>query len=59
MKQRIYLDTSVFGRVFDEEFSEYTMPLFERIRSGEFIVLFSTVTQDELESAPEKVKELV
>lgn len=35
------------------------MPLFERIRSGEFIVLFSTVTQDELESAPEKVKELV
>jgi predicted nucleic acid-binding protein len=35
------------------------MPLFKRIRSGEFIVLFSTVTQDELESAPEKVKELV
>jgi predicted nucleic acid-binding protein len=59
MKQRIYLDTSVFGGVFDEEFSENTMPLFERIRSGEFIVLFSTVTQDELESAPEKVKALV
>lgn len=59
MKQRIYLDTSVFGGVFDEEFSENTMPLFERIRSGEFIVLFSTVTQNELESAPEKVKELV
>jgi hypothetical protein len=35
------------------------MPLFERIRSGKFIVLFSTVRQDELESAPEKVKELV
>jgi len=59
MKHKIYIDTSVFGGVFDEEFSEHTMPLFDRIRSGEFIVLFSTVTQDELESVPEKVKELV
>lgn len=26
---------------------------------GEFVILYSTVTQDELEKAPEKVKELV
>ena len=59
MKQRLYLDTSVFGGYFDLEFAEFTMPLFERIQNEEFIVLFSTVTQDELENAPINVKELV
>lgn len=59
MKQRIYIDTSVFGGYFDEEFKEHTIPLFDRIRAGEFIVLYSTITQDEIEYAPEKVKELV
>ena len=59
MKQRIYIDTSVFGGHFDEEFKEHTIPLFERIKEGEFIILYSTVTQDELENAPEKVKDLV
>jgi predicted nucleic acid-binding protein len=59
MKQRLYIDTSVFGGFFDEEFSEFTRPLFERFHKGEFKVLFSNVTQDELNSAPENVKELV
>lgn len=59
MKQRIYIDTSVFGGYFDEEFKEHTIPLFDRIGEVEFIILFSAVTQDELENAPEKVKELV
>lgn len=58
-KQRLYIDTSVFGGYYDEEFSEFTIPLFERLNLGEFIVLFSTVTQDELENAPEKVRDLV
>jgi len=59
VKQRIYIDTSVFGGYFDEEFSEHTIPLFDRIINGEFILLYSTITQDELENAPDKVKELV
>lgn len=59
MRQRIYIDTSVFGGHFDEEFKEHTVPLFDRIKAGEFIILYSSVTQDELENAPEKVKELV
>jgi predicted nucleic acid-binding protein len=59
VKQRIYIDTSVFGGHFDEEFAEHTIPLFARLKNGEFTLLFSTVTQDELESAPEKVKSLV
>jgi len=59
MKQRIYLDTSVFGGFFDEEFSEFTKPLFERLQNEEFKLLFSAVTQEELDSAPEHVKKLV
>ena len=59
MNQRLYLDTSVFGGYFDVEFAEFTVPLFERIKNEDFIVLFSTVTQEELENAPLNVKELV
>ena len=59
MKQRLYIDTSVFGGYYDEEFEEFTKPLFDRILKDEFILLFSTVTQDELENAPMQVRELV
>jgi len=59
VKQKIYIDTSVFGGYFDEEFSNQTIPLFERIKNEEFILLYSSVTQGELENAPNYVKELV
>jgi predicted nucleic acid-binding protein len=59
MKQRIYLDTSVFGGYFDIEFEEFTKPLFDRILNQEFNVLFSAITQDELVNSPEKVQKLV
>jgi predicted nucleic acid-binding protein len=59
MKQRLYIDTSVFGGFFDEEFSEFTKPLFERLQNGEFELLFSAVTQEELKTAPERVRKLV
>jgi predicted nucleic acid-binding protein len=53
------MDTSVFGGYFDEEFSEFTRPLFGRLQNGEFKLLFSSITQDEISSAPDKVKKLV
>jgi predicted nucleic acid-binding protein len=59
MKQRLYIDTSVFGGYFDEEFSEFTTSLFDRLLCGEFKLLFSSITQDEISTAPEKVKGLV
>lgn len=59
MKQRLYIDTSVFGGYYDIEFEDFTIPLFDRIKIGEFTLLFSSVTQDELENAPLNVKELV
>lgn len=39
--------------------AEHTIPLFERIRNDEFTLLFSVVTQEELENAPDDVKKLV
>jgi predicted nucleic acid-binding protein len=58
-KQRIYLDTSVFGGYYDDEFKEFTKPLFERINNGEFTIIFSTMLETELEFAPEKVRKIV
>ena len=40
LKQRLHIDTSVFGGYYDEEFAEFTIPLFERLNSGEFGLLF-------------------
>ncbi|MCA1764143.1 MAG: PIN domain-containing protein [Cryomorphaceae bacterium] len=58
-KQRIYLDTSVFGGYFDEEFQEFTKPLFDRINNGEITIIFSTILESELELAPAKVRNLI
>lgn len=58
-KLRIYLDTSVFGGYFDEEFEEFTKPLFNRINSGEFTILLSSMLDEELEFAPTKIKDLL
>ena len=57
--QRIYTDTSVFGGYYDDEFSEHTIPFFEKLAANEFVLLYSSVTEDELGNAPENVKELV
>jgi hypothetical protein len=39
MKQRIYIDTSVIGGCFDDEFSTDTTPFFDRVKNGEFIII--------------------
>ena len=57
MKQRIYFDTSVFGGAFDKEFDEVTLQLFERVKLGQIICVFSDLTETELLNAPENVKE--
>ena len=56
MVQRFYFDTSVFGGVFDKEFEQETFQLFERLKSGKIICLFSDLTEKELTNSPEKVK---
>jgi hypothetical protein len=53
--QRFYFDTSVFGGVFDIEFEESTFHLFERVKLGKVICVFSDLTETELLNAPERV----
>ena len=59
MKQRIYIDTSVVGGYFDDEFSEATLSLFSRFEKGEVIFVVSDLLDLELISAPPQVRELL
>ena len=56
MKQRIYIDTSVIGGCFDDEFELWSNQFFKEVREGYFIILISDITYRELELAPEKVQ---
>jgi predicted nucleic acid-binding protein len=55
---RIYVDTSVFGGVFESEFKWASEALFQQIRGGSFTLVTSAVVQDEIEPAPPHVREL-
>lgn len=57
MKQRIYIDTSVVGGYFDEEFKEATIKLFERLDKNEIIFVVSDLLDLELLNAPQQVRE--
>ncbi|GHV10317.1 hypothetical protein FACS1894162_3760 [Bacteroidia bacterium] len=57
MKQRFYFDTSVFGGVYDTEFEEATLQLFERVKLGSVVCVYSDLTESELLNAPERVRE--
>ena len=59
MKQRIYIDTSVVGGFFDEEFKNDTIPLFERLEKGEILFVVSDLLDLELINAPQKVRDLL
>lgn len=53
---RLYFDTSVFGGVYDVEFQKETNQLFDMVKSGQLICVYSDLTEYELENAPESVK---
>ena len=59
MKQRIYIDTSVVGGYFDEEFKNDTVPLFQRLENNEILFVVSDLLELELINAPERVRELL
>ncbi len=58
MKQRIYIDTSVIGGYFDEEFKEATRELFKRFENNEITFVVSDLLDLELIGAPKNVREL-
>lgn len=50
------MDTSVFGGLFDMEFEKETLLLFEKVKSGQVICVYSDLTESELSTAPERVR---
>jgi predicted nucleic acid-binding protein len=57
MKQRFYFDTSVFGGIYDTEFEEDSLVLFERVKMGQVICVYSNLTETELSTAPKKIRQ--
>ena len=57
MRLRIYIDTSVVGGFFDEEFKGATIRLFERLNNNEIIFVVSDLLDLELINAPQHVRE--
>ena len=55
---RIYIDTSVFGGCYDEEFQEWSLGLFELIRDGKYKAVISDISEAELQFAPDHVRQL-
>jgi predicted nucleic acid-binding protein len=58
MRRRLYLDTSVIGGYFDDEWKEATQELWRQMEAGEFRFLTSAVTIEEVSAAPDRVREL-
>ena len=54
--QRFYFDTSVFGGVYDTEFDEVSFQLFEKVKLGQVVCVYSDLTEGELFDAPQRVK---
>ncbi len=59
MKPRVYIDTSVVGGYYDEEFETDTRLFFERVEKAEIDVYVSEVTETELVFAPAAVREVL
>jgi len=56
---RIYIDTSILGGYFDTEFEIPTKRLFDQVKSKEYVIVISNITEGELLNAPDRVKTLL
>ncbi len=58
MKQlRVYIDTSVVGGCFDDEFASASLALFKKVAQGEIEIIISDLLLEELIGAPQRVKD--
>ncbi|HEX4084543.1 MAG TPA: hypothetical protein VHY22_06530 [Chthoniobacteraceae bacterium] len=55
----LYLDTSVIGGYFDDEFKEATRELWRRMEQGKYRFATSVLTEQETQGAPEEVRDLM
>lgn len=58
-KLRIYVDTSVIGGCFDDEFKVESRKFFDEIRCNKFQLIISDLLIDELRAAPKRVRDLI
>jgi len=56
---RVYIDTSVIGGLFDEEFMEDTHRFLSLAREGSYRLLFSYLLLDELRNAPDRIRNIL
>ena len=57
MIQRIYIDTSVVGGIYDREFDVLTKMFFDKAFRGETRLIISELLEEELINAPGQVKD--
>ena len=55
--ERAYVDTSVFGGVFDDEFAGPSRAFFRMASDGRIALVVSGLVRDEAEDAPDQVME--
>jgi len=58
MRQRLYIDNSVIGGYYDEEFEDATQKFFDRIKAKDFDIYFSEVNETELVLAPQHIQDV-
>ncbi len=56
---KIYLDTSVIGGCFDDEFAEWSNKLMDELRHGFYVPVVSDLTEAEIAKAPEQVQHVL
>ncbi len=54
----VYADTSVFGGVFDDEFTEASKMFVDAVVAGRFSLVTSELVRQEIAAAPEGVRQL-
>ncbi|MHB0935922.1 MAG: type II toxin-antitoxin system VapC family toxin [Armatimonadota bacterium] len=54
---RVYVDTSVFGGVYDDEFAAESQSFFNRVKAGDFALVTSGLVRNEIADAPPAVQE--
>jgi hypothetical protein len=55
MVKRVYIDNSVIGGFFDDEFAFPTKRLFREITGGLYSAVISSITIEEINGAPDPV----
>jgi len=56
---KFYLDTSVFGGIFDKEFEYDTAKFFKYVEEIKAEIIYSNIVIRELEKSPEHVKNII